>query len=83
MPMDKKLISKLSRSSKFLVNRLGLLASKKPHIICEVLVATQLKLLVAEKKINQKELGSIEVSIKSINMATALLQKYENHEIKT
>ena len=78
--MDNKSITKLSRSSKFLANKVRLLAARKPHVICEVLASTQLKLLIAERKIYQSEIGSIEVSIKALNSAIALLQKCENKE---
>ena len=78
--MDNKSITKLSRSSKFLANKVRLLAARKPHVICEVLASTQLKLLIAERKIFQSEIGSIEVSIKALNSAIALLQKCENKE---
>jgi len=78
--MDKKSISKLSRSSKFLTNKVSLLAAKKPHIICEVLATAQLKLLIAEKRVYRSEIGSIDVSIKALNGAIALLQKCENKE---
>ena len=78
--MDNKSINKLSRSSKFLANKVRLLAARKPHVICEVLASTQLKLLIAERKIYQSEIGSIEVSIKALNSAIALLQKCENKE---
>ncbi len=53
---------------------------KKPHVICEVLASSQLKLLIAERKIYQSEIGSIDVSIKALNSAIALLQKCENKE---
>jgi prefoldin subunit 5 len=56
------------------------LAAKKPHVICEVLASSQLKLLIAERKIYQSEIGSIDVSIKALNSAIALLQKCENKE---
>jgi prefoldin subunit 5 len=56
------------------------LAVKKPHVICEVLASSQLKLLIAERKIYQSEIGSIDVSIKALNSAIALLQKCENKE---
>jgi len=78
--MDDKSITKLSRSSKFLANKVKLLAAKKPHVICEVLASSQLKLLIAERKIYQSEIGSIDVSIKALNSAIALLQKCENRE---
>ena len=78
--MDDKSITKLSRSSKFLANKVRLLAAKKPHVICEVLASSQLKLLIAERKIYQSEIGSIDVSIKALNSAIALLQKCENKE---
>ena len=78
--MDKKSISKLSRSSKFLTNKVTLLAAKKPHIICEVLANAQLKLLIAEKRVYRADIGSIDVSIKALNSAIALLQKCENKE---
>ena len=78
--MDNKSITKLSRSSKFLANKVRLLAARKPHVICEVLASTQLKLLIAERKIYQSEIGSIEVSIKALNGVIALLQKCENKE---
>ena len=67
--MDDKSITKLSRSSKFLANKVRLLAAKKPHVICEVLASTQLKLLIAERKIYQSEIGSIDVSIKALNLS--------------
>ena len=78
--MDNKSISKLSRSSKFLANKVTLLAAKKPHIICEVLANTQLKLLIAEKRVYRADIGSIDVSIKALNGAIALLQQCENRE---
>ena len=53
---------------------------KKPHVICEVLASSQLKLLIAERKIYQSEIGSIDVSIKALNSVIALLQKCENKE---
>ena len=67
-------------SSKFLANKVKLLAAKKPHVICEVLASSQLKLLIAGRKIYQSEIGSIDVSIKALNSAIALLQKCENKE---
>ena len=80
--MDKKLITKLSRSSKFLANKVNILAAKKPHIICEVLASTQLQLLIAEKRVYRSDIGSIELSIKALNGAIALLQKTESKEQK-
>ena len=80
--MDKKSISKLSRSSKFLAIKVTLLAAKKPHIICEVLANAQLKLLIAEKRVYRADIGSIDVSIKALNGAIALLQKTESKEQK-
>ena len=80
--MDKKSISKLARSSKFLTNKVTLLAAKKPHIICEVLANAQLKLLIAEKRVYRADIGSIDVSIKALNGAIALLQKTESKEQK-
>jgi prefoldin subunit 5 len=56
------------------------LAAKKPHVICEVLASSQLKLLIAERKVYQSEIGSIDVSIKALNSAIALLHKCENKE---
>ena len=81
--MDNKSIIKLSRSSKFLANKVRLLAANKHHVICEVLASTQLKLLIAERKIYQSEIGSIDSSIKALNSAIALLQKCENKEKET
>ena len=76
----KRLITRLSRSSKFLANKVKILGAKKPHIICEVLASTQLQLLIAEKRVYRADIGSIDVSIKALNGAIALLQQCENRE---
>lgn len=78
--MDDKSIFKMTRSSKFLVNKVKLLAANKPHVICEVLTSIQLKLLIAEKRIHRSESTSIDSSIKALNRSIALLQQCENRE---
>jgi hypothetical protein len=78
--MDDKSIFKMARSSKFLVNKVKLLAIHKPHVICEVLTSIQLKLLIAEKKIHRSESTSVDASIKALNKSIALLQQCENLE---
>lgn len=78
--MDDKSLFKMIRSSKFLANKVRLLATHKPHVICEVLTSIQLKLLIAEKRIHRSESTSVDASIKALNRSIALLQKYENQE---
>jgi prefoldin subunit 5 len=45
-----------------------------------VLANAQLKLLIAEKRVYRADIGSIDVSIKALNGAIALLQQCENRE---
>jgi hypothetical protein len=78
--MDNKSLFKMTRSSKFLANKVKLLAIRKPHVICEVLTSIQLKLLIAEKKIDRSESTSVNASIKALNKSIALLQQCENRE---
>ena len=78
--MDDKSLFKMIRSSKFLANKVRLLATHKPHVICEVLTSIQLKLLVAEKRIRRSESTSFDASITALNRSIALLQQCENRE---
>tara|TARA_B000000475_G_scaffold208598_1_gene170664 strand:- start:123 stop:380 length:258 start_codon:yes stop_codon:yes gene_type:complete len=78
--MDDKSLFKMIRSSKFLANKVRLLATHKPHVICEVLTSIQLKLLVAEKRIRRSESTSVDASITALNRSIALLQQCENRE---
>ena len=78
--MDDKSLFKMIRSSKFLANKVWLLATHKPHVICEVLTSIQLKLLVAEKRIRRSESTSVDASITALNRSIALLQQCENRE---
>ena len=78
--MDDKSLFKMIRSSKFLANKVRLLATHKPQVICEVLTSIQLKLLVAEKRIRRSESTSFDASITALNRSIALLQQCENRE---